>query len=67
MDHSKVHGKNNFPERFIFNLEVDDIQKEVKKLDENWTKISSTLNLQDRQSCRKPALAYYHAYLPEFL
>ncbi len=33
LDHSKIKGKNKQPERFIFNLEVDDIEKEVKRLD----------------------------------
>lgn len=33
MHHSKVSGKNNEPERIMFNLETDDIEKEVKKLD----------------------------------
>ena len=32
MDHSKVKGTNKNPERVIFNLEVDDIKKEVKRL-----------------------------------
>lgn len=32
MDHSKVKGKNKQPDRIIFNLEVDDIEKEVKRL-----------------------------------
>lgn len=32
-DHSEVKGKNNYPNRFIFNLEVDDIEKEVKRLE----------------------------------
>jgi len=32
MDHSKVKGKNKEPERIIFNLEVDDIKKEVARL-----------------------------------
>ena len=32
IDHSKVKGKNKNPERFIFNLEVDDIDKEVARL-----------------------------------
>ena len=32
MDHSKVKGKNKNPERMIFNLEVDDIKKEAKRL-----------------------------------
>lgn len=34
MDHSKVHGKHKEPERIIFNLEVTDIEEDVKKLDE---------------------------------
>ncbi len=33
LDHSKVKGKNKQPERIMFNLEVDDIKKEVKRLD----------------------------------
>lgn len=33
MDHSKVKGKNTQPERIFFNLEVDNIEGEVKKLD----------------------------------
>ena len=32
MDHSRVKGKNKNPERMIFNLEVDDIKKEAKRL-----------------------------------
>lgn len=32
LDHSKVKGKNKNPERFIFNLEVDEIDSEIKKL-----------------------------------
>src|SRR3989344_1361043 len=32
MDHSKVKGTNKNPERMIFNLEVDDIKKEAKRL-----------------------------------
>ncbi len=34
MDHSKVKGSNAQPERIIFNLEVSDIEEDVKKLDE---------------------------------
>jgi len=34
MDHSKVKGKQKEPDRIIFNLEVDDIEKEVKRLDD---------------------------------
>lgn len=37
-DHSEVKGKNQNPERVMFNLEVDDIEKEVKKLDEKGVK-----------------------------
>lgn len=33
LDHSKVKGKNKTPQRIIFNLEVDVIEKEVKRLD----------------------------------
>lgn len=38
IDHSKVKGKNKNPDRFIFNLEVDNIEKEVKKLDDTKVK-----------------------------
>lgn len=31
VDHSNVKGKNKNPERVMFNLEVDDIEKEVKR------------------------------------
>lgn len=34
MEHSKVKTKNNTPERVMLNLEVVNIEKEVKKLDE---------------------------------
>jgi len=34
MHHSKVKGSSKEPERIMFNLEVDDIEEEVKKLDE---------------------------------
>src|SRR4030067_2008441 len=33
-EHSEVKGKNTQPERVIFNLEVDDIEKEAKRLEE---------------------------------
>lgn len=33
LDHSKVKGKNQKPERFMFNLETDDVEKETKRLD----------------------------------
>ncbi|OGK25165.1 hypothetical protein A3A46_00615 [Candidatus Roizmanbacteria bacterium RIFCSPLOWO2_01_FULL_37_13] len=32
IDHSKIKGKNKTPERMMINLEVDDIEKEVKRL-----------------------------------
>ena len=32
LDHSKVKGSNKNPQRIIFNLEVDIIEKEVKRL-----------------------------------
>ena len=32
IDHSKVKGQNKNPDRIIFNLEVDDIKKEVARL-----------------------------------
>lgn len=32
LDHSKIKGKNKQPERMMFNLEVSDIEKEVKRL-----------------------------------
>ncbi|MEX0616322.1 MAG: VOC family protein [Candidatus Woykebacteria bacterium] len=38
MDHSEVTGKNQDPSRIIFNLEVDDIEKEAKRLDETGVK-----------------------------
>jgi len=33
IDHSRVKGGNKEPERIMFNLEVDDIEKEVARLD----------------------------------
>ncbi|KKS97488.1 MAG: hypothetical protein UV73_C0008G0008 [Candidatus Gottesmanbacteria bacterium GW2011_GWA2_43_14] len=33
MHHSKVKGKNREPERFMVNFEVDNIEKEVARLD----------------------------------
>lgn len=32
IDHSKVKGQNKNPDRIIFNVEVDDIKKEVARL-----------------------------------
>lgn len=34
IDHSEVKGKTQDPSRIIFNLEVDDIEKEAKRLDD---------------------------------
>ena len=39
LDHSKVKGKNKNPERFIFNLEVDDIDAESEKVKKNGVKM----------------------------
>lgn len=48
MNHSKVKSKNKEPERIIFNLEVNDIEAEVKKLDEaGVTKIQDTYHMQE--------------------
>ena len=33
MDHSEIKGKSKDPNRCIFNLEVDDIEKEVERLE----------------------------------
>ena len=33
LDHSEIKGKNQEPARVMFNLEVDDIEKEVARLD----------------------------------
>lgn len=33
IDHSEVKGKSKDPNRIIFNLEVDDIEKEVQRLE----------------------------------
>lgn len=48
MDHSEVKGKNEEPDRIIFNLEVEDIEEEVKKLDEAGVKkIADTYHVQN--------------------
>lgn len=39
MDHSKVKGKSKDPSRIMFNLEVDDIDKEVKRLKKSKVKL----------------------------
>ncbi len=48
MDHSKVKGKQKEPERIIFNLEVTEIEADVKKLDEaGIKKIQDTYHMQN--------------------
>lgn len=48
MDHSEVKDKNMDPKRIIFNLEVDDIEGDVKKLtDAGVKKIADTYHMQD--------------------
>jgi predicted enzyme related to lactoylglutathione lyase len=39
MDHSKVKGKNKNPEMIIFNLEVDDIEKEFERVKKAGVKV----------------------------
>lgn len=38
MDHSEIHGRQKEPERIMFNLEVDNIEEDVRKLDEKGVK-----------------------------
>ncbi|OGE19439.1 hypothetical protein A3J19_01870 [Candidatus Daviesbacteria bacterium RIFCSPLOWO2_02_FULL_41_8] len=48
MDHSKVKGTNKEPERIIFNLEVGDIEEDVKRLDKAGVKkIADTYHMQN--------------------
>lgn len=48
MNHSEVKGKNPQPQRIIFNIEVDDIEKEVKRLDSQGVKkIKDIYHIQD--------------------
>jgi predicted enzyme related to lactoylglutathione lyase len=48
MDHSDVKGKNKDPKRFIFNLEVDDIEREVARLKKaKVTLIQDSYHVQD--------------------
>lgn len=48
MDHSKISGKQKEPERIIFNLEVDNIEEDVKKLEEAGVKkIADIYHMQD--------------------
>lgn len=47
VDHTKVKGRNKSPERIIINFEVDDIKKEVKRLDGlKVNKVQDTYNLE---------------------
>lgn len=43
MDHSDVKGKNKDPARFMINFEVDDIEKEVKRLKKSRVKLLSDI------------------------
>ena len=45
IDHSKVRGKNKQPERIIFNLEVDNIKKEVARLKKSKVKLVQDIYL----------------------
>lgn len=48
MDHSKIKGKQKEPERIIFNLEVENIEGEVEKLDTAGVKkIQDTYHMQN--------------------
>ncbi len=48
MDHSEVKGTSTQPERIIFNLEVDNIEENVKRLDEAGVKkIKDTYHMQN--------------------
>lgn len=46
--HSEVHGKNKEPQRIMFNLEVDDIEKEVEKVErEGIKKIQDIYHIEE--------------------
>lgn len=48
MDHSKVNGKNELPDRIMFNLEVDDIEEEFARLKKSGVKvIQGIYHIQD--------------------
>ena len=48
MDHSEIKGQNKEPKRIIFNLEVDDIEGDFKKLvDAGVKKIADIYHMQD--------------------
>lgn len=44
LDHSKVKGKNKEPERVMFNIEVKDIEKEVKRLKKAGVKLVADIH-----------------------
>ena len=47
-DHSKVKGKSVLPDRVMFNLEVDDIEKEVARLKKEKVKVvTDTYHIED--------------------
>lgn len=47
-DHSKVKGKNTNSERILLNFEVDDLEKEVKRLDkEGAKKVKDIYHVED--------------------
>lgn len=48
LDHSEIKGKNKQPPRVMFNLEVDDMDKEVEKLKKNGVKVvQDTYHVED--------------------
>ena len=48
LDHSGIKGKNPQGARVMFNLEVDDIEKEVARLDSaNVKKVQDTYHIED--------------------
>src|SRR3989338_2997321 len=48
LDHSGIKGKNPQGARVMFNLEVDDIEKEVARLDSaNVIKVQDTYHIED--------------------
>ena len=48
LDHSEIKGKNKQPPRVMFNLEVNDMDKDVEKLKNNGVKVvQDTYHIQD--------------------
>lgn len=48
VDHSEVKGSNKEPSRIIFNLEVDDIEEDVKRLEQKEVKkIQDIYHIED--------------------